>query len=221
MYFYVYQLIDVENGMRYIGKRSSTVLPSDDVKYMGSSKYVPKDKCVKTVLSVHTTAVEATNEEIRLHNLHNVADNPMFYNKAKQTSIKFDTTGLRFNLTEEQKAKLSNSSKGVSKTLTDEQRCALKQHLASFRTAEVRAKAAATLTARGSNKGNKNSQFSSWYISTETVTYLFYDITKAEKAISDGFKNTKHYVDLQRRLSTKPHKHKIYGTIIKIGSTPK
>lgn len=207
--------------MQYIGKRSSIVPPNEDTTYMGSSRYVPKAECTKTILSTYATALEAVKEEIRLHSYYNVAVNPMFYNRAKQTSTKFDTTGYTFNLTQEQKDKLSRSSKGTPKTLTKEQREDLKNHLAKFRTKETRAKAASTLKTNGANKGIKNSQFEPWYISTETVTHLFYSITKAEKAALDGFKNVKHYVDIQRKFLGTPHKHKIYGTITAIGSIPK
>lgn len=221
LYFYVYKLTNVENGMQYIGKRNSLVPPDKDITYMGSSKYVPKDECIKTILSVHTTALEATEEEIRLHNYYDVAVNPMFYNRSKQTSTKFDTTGLTFHLTQEQKDKLSKSSRGTPKTLTEEQRENNKKHLAKYRTKEIHAKASATLKVNGSNKGVKNSQFEPWYISTETVTHLFFSITKAEKAVLDGFKNVKHYVDIQRKLTGAPHKHRIYGNITAIGSIPK
>jgi hypothetical protein len=219
MYYYTYLLTNVTNGMKYIGKRQSTVHPTLDTAYKGSSKYVPKEECTKEILAIFDTSEEATLDEIRLHNEFNVAINPMFYNRAKQTSTKFDTTGMKFSLTEEQCKKISQATTGVSKTLSDAQRVALKERLASYRTEENRKKAAKALKENGSNKGIKNSQFSPWFISTETTTYLFTDISKREKALADG-KALKHYIDLQRKLTPNGTQHSIYGKIISMGNLP-
>ena len=156
MYHYVYLLINTTTGDKYIGKRSCTVHPDLDTAYMGSSKYVPKEQCDKIILSLHTSSKAALDEEIRLHNLYNVGVDPTFYNKAKQTSTSFDTTGIKTSMKPETKLKIGLSSKGVKKTLTFEQQEKQKAHLAKFRTAEVRKKASTTLIARGSNKGIKN-----------------------------------------------------------------
>lgn len=221
MFYYTYLLINTQTEQMYIGKRQSTVPPEEDTSYMGSSKYVPKEECDKIILSEFETAVEAVNEEIRLHALFDVVNNPKFYNRSKQTSVKFDTTGLRFSLTEEQKLKISKATKGVKKTLTDEQRAINTKRMATYHTAEIRSKAAKALRDNGSNKGIKNSQFKPWYISTDTVTHLFIDISKNEKALSENL-SKKHYTDIQRKLKENSvHKHKIYGNIIKIGNLPK
>ena len=221
MYYYTYLLINVNNDMLYVGKRQSRCLPEEDTSYMSSSKYVPKEECDKIILTVHATPEEAIEEEIRLHELYNVAANPQFYNKAKQTSKKFDTTGFRFNLTQEQKDKISKSNTGVSKTLTPEQRRTNKQRLSQYLTPEIRKKAADSLKKNGSNKGIKNSQFTPWYISTPTVTHLFTDVSKNEKSIQDGYINKKHYTDLQRKLTPQGVKHRVYGHIVSIGTLPK
>lgn len=221
MYYYTYLLINENNGMLYIGKRQSKCKPEEDTSYMSSSKYVPKEECDKIILSVHNTAEEAVAEEIRLHAIHNVGLNPMFYNKSKQTSSKFDTTGFTFKLTQEQREKISKATRGVPKTLTEEQRQINKKRMLQYNTPENRAKAAKTLRENGSNKGIKNSMFNPWYISTDTVTHLFTNISKHEKAIQDGFKNIKHYTDLQRKLPENGMKHKIYGHIVSIGNLPK
>lgn len=220
MYHYVYLLINTTTNHMYIGKRSCNIHPDLDTAYMSSSKHVPKEQCDKIILSLHSSSQEALEEEIRLHNLYDVGINPMFYNKAKQTSISFDTTGISIPMKPEIKVKISLSNKGVKKTLTHEQREKLKVHLAQFRTSAVRKKASETLIARGSNKGTNNSQFTPWYISTPTVTHLFLNISKNSKAIQDGFKSPKHYVDLQRKFKGEL-KHKVYGTITAIGNLPK
>jgi len=58
----------------------------------------------KEILSTWKTRELAVIEEIRLHDKFDVAKNPLFYNKSKQTNTGFDTTGT--TLSEEHKAKI-------------------------------------------------------------------------------------------------------------------
>lgn len=96
-YHYVYEITNTTNGMRYIGARSSKVKPELDTKYMGSSK--PLKKAIqeeglshfsKLILAVFPTREKALEYEVFLHTRFNVDKDPMFYNKAKQTSTGFD-----------------------------------------------------------------------------------------------------------------------------------
>jgi len=119
-YYYIYEIINKTTGMRYVGKRTSTTTPELDlgIKYFSSStnkQFIKHQKENPTsyyyyVLSTHDTVKEATQEEIRLHNIFNVGRNHMFFNKAIQTSTKFDTTGIP--LSPEHKIKLSERHKG-------------------------------------------------------------------------------------------------------------
>lgn len=113
MYHYVYLLINPSNDMKYIGVRTSSSEPDEDTAYLGSSKYVPKIECDKIILKEFATRKEALAYEIYLHNLYDVGNNTMFYNKSKQTSIGFDMTG--FKHTEEFRNNLSlrNKTKGI------------------------------------------------------------------------------------------------------------
>lgn len=118
MSHYVYLLINTFNDMKYIGKRSCKGKAEDDVKYMSSSKYVPKDECDKIVLKEFKTAKEAIAYEIELHNQFNVSINDEFYNRAKQTSVGFDTTGTHswnkgIAMSSEAKEKMKESKKGM------------------------------------------------------------------------------------------------------------
>ena len=190
----------------YIGKRSCTCLPELDIHYKGSSKYVPKTECVKVILKTFITAEEALRHEIKLHNIFNVAVNSMFYNKAKQTSTKFDTTGTKVSHSDAMRLKLSSVKTGVVPNWSEEGKKVVLHNLTNGRTAETRAKAAKTLASNGSNKGTKNSQFKPWYISTPTVTHLFYNISKSELSIQQGH-YAKYYADLQKKFN----KNKIYN----------
>lgn len=61
---------------------------------MGSPFHLPEEAVIgcKEVLSTHSTREEAMKEEIRLHALYNVKDNPNFYNQCNATSTKFQVS---------------------------------------------------------------------------------------------------------------------------------
>jgi hypothetical protein len=90
-YHYTYE-ITYPNGMKYIGVRSCTCPPSED-NYYGSSKHTPTTGD-KLILRIFKTRKEAVQHEVYLHNYNDVARNPIYYNKAKQTSTGFDTSGM-------------------------------------------------------------------------------------------------------------------------------
>jgi len=116
MYHYTYE-ITYTNNLKYIRVRSCKCKPSEDTAYIGSSKVTPNDKILmKLILKLHTTREEALQHEIYLHNYNDVAVNPLYYNKAKQTSTGFDTTGTVPIFTEEHKSKISNGLKQFTPT---------------------------------------------------------------------------------------------------------
>ncbi len=95
MKHYVYEIENIRTGIKYIGVRSSKVDPMED-KYMSSSKSLkalvnksPED-FKKTILCTFVTRERALAFEVFLHNYFDVAKNPLYYNKAKQTSKKFN-----------------------------------------------------------------------------------------------------------------------------------
>lgn len=95
MYHYTYK-IHYSTGKFYIGVRTSKCLPEEDTKYIGSSKYTPNDLIIKKeILKVFETREKAIEHEVYLHNIYDIAINPLFYNQAKQTSKKFDVTGKK------------------------------------------------------------------------------------------------------------------------------
>ena len=143
MNHYVYLLIDETNDMKYIGKRSCKCKPEDDVNYMSSSKYVPKEQCDKIVLAEFNTAKEAVAYEIELHNRFDVAVNDEFYNRAKQTSTGWDTTGINswnkgIPCTEETKQKLSEALKG--RVISEESKIKISKALKGHKSSELQKK---------------------------------------------------------------------------------
>jgi len=99
MNHYVY-LIEKKNALSnqekyYIGVRSCEELIGDD-SYMGSSKYLTEevetlgvDQFNKIILKRFSNREEAVQYEIDMHNEFDVANNPLFFNKVKQTVVSF------------------------------------------------------------------------------------------------------------------------------------
>jgi hypothetical protein len=88
-YYYTYYSYE-EWGRGYIGSRGCNCLPEEDVKYFGSFKdktFRPTQKII--LKDDYATREEALIDEIILHDYYDVANNPHFANKAKQTSTKF------------------------------------------------------------------------------------------------------------------------------------
>lgn len=155
LYHYVYRITNVVENKHYYGKRSSTVDPKLDlgVKYFSSSsdkKFIEDQKIYPErfkykVVSVYNNSFSAIQKEVVLHNRFDVGVNPKFYNKSKQTSTKFDTTGIM--LTEEQKHKVKNRKRGP---MSEEQKAKLsKAHKGKKHSTEARIKMS------NSHKGKK------------------------------------------------------------------
>lgn len=108
MNHYTYLIQSLDKTMNYIGSRSCKCDPTEDC-YWGTSKHLPWGKkgskqdqssqATKTILQVFNTKQEALEHEIYLHNKYSVHTNENFWNQAKQTSTKFDTTGKSFTFT--------------------------------------------------------------------------------------------------------------------------
>lgn len=88
---YVYQ-ITYNTGKKYIGVRSCKCSIEED-QYMGSACHLPGNLIgCKEILSVHDSRSESMAEEIRLHALYDVKNNPNFYNQCNATSTKFQAS---------------------------------------------------------------------------------------------------------------------------------
>ena len=122
MHHYVYRITDLENNKYYYGTRSSKITPKFDIgcKYFSSSRdkdFISKQKenplkFKYKVVKIFNTRKEAISLEIKLHDKFNVGINENFYNRSKQTSTGWDTTGIPNPMREETKIKLSIANKG-------------------------------------------------------------------------------------------------------------
>lgn len=103
MNHYVYRITNKITKLHYYGKRSCVCDPKLDlgIKYFSSSKdkaFILDQKMNTSsykykIIKKFSTSEEAIEYEIKLHNKFNVGINPKFYNRAKQTALKFSTVG--------------------------------------------------------------------------------------------------------------------------------
>jgi len=93
-YFYTYYVYE-EWGRGYIGAslKGCKCHPSEDT-YMGSFKDKTFKPTEKIILGIYSTIKETIEAEILLHNFFEVAKNPHFANRAKQTSAGFNRAGV-------------------------------------------------------------------------------------------------------------------------------
>jgi len=108
-------------GRAYIGVRTCTCLPEEDVKYFGSFKDKSFKPTNKIILAEFATRSEAIAAEICLHEFYQVHLNKHFANQAKQTSTGFNRQGLPGTLTnkhhsKETKEKMRSLKLGVPRS---------------------------------------------------------------------------------------------------------
>ena len=116
-HFYVYYSYE-EFGRGYIGSRGCKCLPEEDLRYYGSFRDKNFNPTQKIIIGVYESRKDAYEVEILLHEFYDVARNPHFANRSKQTSLVFTTEGIK--LSEEQCKKISERVKG--KIISEEQR---------------------------------------------------------------------------------------------------
>ena len=118
-YHYTYYSYE-EWGRGYIGCRSCNCLPEEDVNYLGSFYDKTFNPTQKIILETFKTRRDAILAEINLHNFYNIAANPHFANRAKQTSTRFTQAGV--SPSEETRKKLSRAGKGKKRSEETKQR---------------------------------------------------------------------------------------------------
>lgn len=122
-YHYVYRITNKIQNKHYYGVRSSKIEPKLDlgIKYFSSSsnkefkldqRENPSSYKYK-IVRIFNTRKEAAEFEIKLHIKFNVGINESFYNKAIQTSVGFDVTGV--SPSDETKQKMSEVKRGKAR----------------------------------------------------------------------------------------------------------
>lgn len=132
LYHYVYRITNIVERKHYYGKRSSKILPvqdlgiryfssSTDISFIEDQKENPQNYKYK-IVSIHSDAVSAISKEIKLHNKFNVNKNNSFYNRAKQTMDKFDRTGQKHSEQSIEKMKLAQKGRTITEATKEKLR---------------------------------------------------------------------------------------------------
>lgn len=169
LYHYVYEIV-YTTGKKYIGCRTSDVLPSNDTSYIGSSKHTPNDKVKeKIILGTFLTRELALEYECYLHNKLNVHLSKDYYNQAVQTSTKFSTQGLTKENCDWMRQAAENKKKYYGEFRTEKQKAGSIQAIKTATGQKV--------PSRG-RKGAESNRFKPWYLISPKGEYReFLDIT--------------------------------------------
>jgi len=102
-------------GRLYIGYRKCPLneTPETD-SYLGSYRDKSFRPVGKVILGIYDSREEALEAEIELHRINNVAKNPLFANKSRQTSTGFSYYRSGKKLTEHHRKNISQSALGVN-----------------------------------------------------------------------------------------------------------
>ncbi len=101
-------------GKSYIGKRTCSCTPEEDTSYFGSYSDPDFHPTQKEILAVCENSEHALSVEMFFHEFYDVARNPMFANRAKQTSKYFNTEGVP--KTEDHRIKIQQALSGKRKS---------------------------------------------------------------------------------------------------------
>lgn len=101
-------------GRSYIGKRSCLCLPEEDTQYLGSYSDPDFFPTQKEILAICESSEHALQVEIFFHEFYDVGRNPMFANKAKQTSKYFNAEGVPKS--DQHKQRIKSSLLGLPKS---------------------------------------------------------------------------------------------------------
>ena len=190
MNHYVYEITNLVNGKKYIGKRSCKCNIEDD-KYMGSGHKLKKafekygkEKFSKKILVICNSSDEAYESENRLIEERTAVNRSDYYNVTSGgigVGVGEGSPNYGKKLSEEHRKKLSIALKGRKSNLTDEARIkAWKLNTGKPRSEETRKKISMA------NKGRKHSEES---------------LQKMSKALK-GKKQTSEAVEARRKALT-------------------
>jgi hypothetical protein len=101
-------------GRSYIGKRTCLCAPEEDVDYLGSYSDPDFYPSQKEILAICESSEHALSVEMFFHEFYDVARNPKFANRAKQTSKYFNVEGVP--KTDDHKSKIKQALTGKEKS---------------------------------------------------------------------------------------------------------
>ena len=119
-YHYTYRIIHLISKKEYIGVRTCSINPEEDlgIKYFSSSTnkefMLEQKECPENfeykIISLHPTRSSALQEEIDLHAFFNVGINEKYYNKSKAVSTGFCMCGIKMSEQTKEKIKRTKNT---------------------------------------------------------------------------------------------------------------
>lgn len=187
MNHYVYMLESNDDGRFYVGVRSCKCNPEEDTKYKSSSKVVTKeylDGCSKTILGTFESRAEAVSCEIYMHEVYDVGRNKRFFNKAKQTSTGFDTSGRQMSREEIERRTSAQYTRYKNSASPLKGRKQSKEHAEKAAKARVGTKRSKETKNKISKKvsGSNNGAFKPWWYKYEGAYIEVYNKSVSEVA---------------------------------------
>jgi hypothetical protein len=192
---YTYIITDTLTNKMYIGVRSSDIEPINDigVLYFSSSsnqefikeQHINPNRFRYDVIKIFDNRTDALENEIALHKIYDVGNNPMFYNLQSQNSSGIDFTGKTH--TESAKLKIGNASRirGISQKAKEN---LLWQSKNRVRTDDEKNKISNSLQGNNNALGKR---------SDETRQ----NISNAKKGMTSVFKGKKHSKESKEKMS--------------------
>lgn len=222
MNHYTYE-IEFSNGMKYIGVRSCKCSIEDD-SYLGSSKVIPPElyaTCVKNILKVFNTRIEALQHEIKLHSELDVANNTIYYNQVNQSSVKFNQQGTSKSTHEHIKRmadKLKDRSKKEYTYLEDKSKKASARRGSNRTEAQKKADLNLSYTQLGvcnpakGLTGSDSPKFKPWYYITPEGKY--YEVyTSIRNFCSNNNPLPGNYRQVSHAVSARAHMPALKGSL--------
>ncbi len=187
MNHYLY-LLEFGGGMKYVGARSTHLIPSLDASYLGSGKALPprtRSSCIKIILGVYPSRQLLMQAEIEFIVLNDCVKSKFYYNLRKQTFDKHgmaDTSGpaLQGRTKETHKYIREANKKRIQYTGQD------RTPAQKVSDAKLRGVSTGPNLAKG-RPGVTNSGFTPWYYVDPTGNYFeMLHITRQEFAPTIG-----------------------------------
>lgn len=213
MYHYCY-LLTFPNQMRYVGARSTHLLPELDTTYLGSGRGLPPDRhkldVKKQILAVFESREDLINFERQYIEANNADKDPSWYNLRCKTYDRHGEKPWNIGLKHEYKPRpifTERYGKGYRTPA---------QIQGSINAAK---KIKGTKNPAKGRTGTKNSGFSPWYYITPSGEYVeVHGKTKAEMAEELGFTPRQighgfHHSNQHKVAKTMPRKGWVFGNL--------
>lgn len=216
MYHYTY-LLTFGNGMRYIGCRSTNLLPEHDELYLGSGKALPErhiNNCHKQILNTYPTRKEARDAEIAYIVNHDCVNSQDYYNMRIATFDRHGTESVSTNLGRTKETHSYIREAGLKRRkYVGEARTKAQKASDARRTGQI----FGPCKEKGS-PGMINSGFNPWYLITPDGNYQEIQMTKLDFAATLGVSARQlghrfHYSNMHKPATRDPWKGWVFGNL--------